>query len=214
MGLCMLTNMSNFGAENAANEMYHAWFGDGTNYDNAQTSSIGPAPAYLTGGTNPNYNPDPAYTGPALIPPLSQPIQKAYKDWNTSWPENSWEITEPSISYQASYVRFLSHFAPDISTPLALEPDDFQEPENKKKHFVCSYFLENKQLLINIQTDPNKLCHAKLLSWDGKTIKLVKGISNEQGELQFVFTTNELTTGLYILSLYSEDHASYVKLQL
>lgn len=39
-----------------------------------------------------------------------QPIQKSYKDWNTSWPQNSWTITEPAIYTQASYVRLLSNF--------------------------------------------------------------------------------------------------------
>ena len=33
---------------------------------------------------------------------------KSYKDWNTGWPEDSWEITEPAIYYQASYIRNLA----------------------------------------------------------------------------------------------------------
>ena len=41
---------------------------------------------------------------------MNQPPQKAYKDWNTSWPENSWEITEPAIYYQGAYVYLLSRF--------------------------------------------------------------------------------------------------------
>ena len=42
------------------------------------------------------------------MPPAGQPTQKSYKDWNTGFPQNSWEITEPGIYYQASYVRLLS----------------------------------------------------------------------------------------------------------
>jgi endoglucanase len=31
-------------------------------------------------------------------------------NWNNSNPENSWEITEPAIYYQASYIKLLSKF--------------------------------------------------------------------------------------------------------
>ena len=105
-----LSNMYDEGAETCANEMYHTWFGDGTIYDNALTSPNGPALGYLVGGANKNFVPDPSYGGPPLVPPMSQPVMKSYKDWNTSWPENSWEITEPSIGYQGGYVYLLSRF--------------------------------------------------------------------------------------------------------
>ena len=108
-----LTNMYAHGAEKCANEMYHSWFADGTDYDNALTSLYGPAPGYQPGGFNPTYAPDPAYGG-TIVPPQNQPSLKSYKDWNTSWPEDSWEVTETSISNQGSYVKLLSKF---ISTP-------------------------------------------------------------------------------------------------
>ena len=108
--MAFLSNMYDYGADHCANEMYHSWFGHGTIYDNALTSPNGPAPGYITGGCNKDFAPDPAYSGPALIPPMSQPVQKAYKDWNTSWPEDSWEITEPAIYYQGAYVNLLSRF--------------------------------------------------------------------------------------------------------
>src|SRR5688572_10242168 len=107
----MLTNMYDAGAEKSANEMYHSWFADGTVYDNAITSLHGPPPGYQPGGFNPYFTPDPAYGG-TIIPPQFQPSLKSYKDWNTSWPENSWEITETSISNQGSYVKLLSKFVP------------------------------------------------------------------------------------------------------
>jgi hypothetical protein len=118
----MLTNMYDYGAEKSANEMYHSWFGDGTNYDNALTSLYGPAPGYQPGGFNPGYHPDPAYGG-TIEPPENQPSLKSYKDWNTSWPENSWEITETSISNQGSYIKLLSKFIP---------------PANQCNHIVTS----------------------------------------------------------------------------
>jgi len=108
--LAFLSNMYEHGADDCANEMYHSWFGNGTIYDNALTSPNGPAPGYITGGANKNFAPDPAYSGPPLVPPMNQPPQKAYLDWNTSWPENSWEITEPSIYNQAAYVYLLSRY--------------------------------------------------------------------------------------------------------
>lgn len=112
-GIVMLTNMDEFGAEHYAREMYHIWFADGTEYDNADTSPKGPPPGFVTGGINKNFNPDASYSGPPLEPPLNQPVQKAYRDWNTSWPENSWEVTEPAIYYQAAYIHLLSYFASD-----------------------------------------------------------------------------------------------------
>lgn len=115
IGLCYLTNMAAFGAERSATEMYHHWFGNGTEWDSALTSSKGPPPGYLTGGANPKFKPDASYTGPRLAPPMDQPAQKAYLDWNTSWPQNSWEVTEPAIYYQAAYIRLLARFLDDGS---------------------------------------------------------------------------------------------------
>jgi len=110
-GLCFLTHMDDFGAGGSIREMYHLWFGNGTVWDNADTSPYGPPPGYLTGGANPSYSPNPAYSGPPIEPPQNQPVQKSYRDWNTSWPENSWEVTECHIPYQAAYIRLLAEFS-------------------------------------------------------------------------------------------------------
>jgi hypothetical protein len=107
--------MYEHGAANCANEFYHSWFGDGTIYDDALTSPNGPAPGYVPGGANPSFVQDSAYTGPRLAPPLDQPIQKSYKDWNTGWPEDSWQITEPGIYYQAAYLYLLSRFVQPLT---------------------------------------------------------------------------------------------------
>ncbi|MFK7757786.1 MAG: glycoside hydrolase family 9 protein [Flavobacteriales bacterium] len=102
LGKVMLSNMYGYGAEDSMNEIYHGWFDDGTDYDNALTSPLGPAPGYVVGG------PNNSFSVTDISPPSGQPIQKAYLDWNTGFPENSWEISEPSISYQAIYVRLLA----------------------------------------------------------------------------------------------------------
>lgn len=62
-----------------------------------------------------NFAPDASYSGPLLAPPMDQPPQKSYKDWNTSWPEDSWEVTEPDIVYQAAYLNLLSRLIRPMS---------------------------------------------------------------------------------------------------
>ncbi len=118
---CYMTNMGDHGAEFSVPEVYHGWFADGTIYDNANTSTNGPAPGLLPGGANPTYAPDASYSGPAISPPQNQPIQKSFHPWNTSWPQNSWEITEPAIYTQGAYIRLVAESIRYRScTPVAL----------------------------------------------------------------------------------------------
>jgi len=109
-GWCYLTNMRALGADHSVSETYHSWFADGTVWDSALYSPFGPAPGIVVGGANTHYAPDPSYSGPPLEPPLNQPIQKSYRDWNTVWPENSWEVTECHIPYQANYRLLLADY--------------------------------------------------------------------------------------------------------
>ena len=102
LGVVQLSNMYSLGASRSVNEIYHTWFYNGTDYDNAITSLYGPAPGFVTGGPNASFSVD------WLSPPSNQPAQKSYLDFNTGWPESSWEISEPAIYYQAVYVRLLS----------------------------------------------------------------------------------------------------------
>jgi endoglucanase len=125
LGMVYLSNMYGFGADNAVNEFYHTWFTNGSAlWDRVGESVYGPAPGYLTGGPNPSYNWDgccPDNCGSAnnnarchaepITPPLGQPSQKSYKDFNTSWPLNSWSVTENSCGYQVRYIRMLSKYA-------------------------------------------------------------------------------------------------------
>jgi hypothetical protein len=119
-----LSNMYRYGAENGANEFYHTWFTNGSaKWDRVGKSTYGPAPGFLTGGANPSYDWDgccPSGCGSTgnnaicnsetISPPKGQPKQKSYKDFNTSWPLNSWSVTENSCGYQLSYIRLLSKF--------------------------------------------------------------------------------------------------------
>ncbi len=131
LALVLISHMDDHGAENSIREIYHSWFGDGTEFDNASTSLYGPPPGYLPGGFNPNYSPDAAYTGPPIIPPMMQPPQKSYKDWNTSWPEDSWQIAEVSIYVQAAFARLLSYFTKQSVITSTHE-------ENSKEDNQCS----------------------------------------------------------------------------
>jgi len=121
LGLVYLTNMSAFGAESSANEIFHSWFSDESElWDRVGTSTYGPAPGFMPGGPNPGYQlnaccPDGcaglSCSSESTEPPLNQPAQKSYKDFNTGWPLDSWSITEPSCGYQIQYIRLLSWFA-------------------------------------------------------------------------------------------------------
>jgi len=79
----------------------------------------GPPPGIVPGGANPNYAPDASYGG-TISPPQNNPAQKSYKDWNTSYPQNSWELTENGIYTQASYIRMLSKFVEKTPCPTHL----------------------------------------------------------------------------------------------
>lgn len=124
LGIVYLSNMYAYGGDNCVNEFYHAWFENGSPlWDRVGTSTYGPAPGFVTGGPNPSYDWDgccPNNCGSSannavcnsetINPPKGQPKQKSYKDFNTSWPLNSWSVTENSNGYQINYIRLLSHF--------------------------------------------------------------------------------------------------------
>jgi len=131
MQFVYLTNMATYGAEKSVNEMYHTWFSDGsTLWDRVGTSTYGPPPGYLMGGANNSYDWDnccnsscnggntPICTSTIL--PKGQPQQKSYKDFNTSWPLNSWQLTETSLGYQTAYIRLLSKFVNNSSLTTSL----------------------------------------------------------------------------------------------
>jgi len=119
-----LSNMYDYGGDNCVNEFYHTWFQNGSAlWDRVGESVYGPAPGFLTGGPNPAYSRGgccPSGCGGTsnnevcdsedLSPPLGQPDQKSYKDFNTSWPLNSWSVTENSNGYQVRYIKLLSKF--------------------------------------------------------------------------------------------------------
>lgn len=117
-GKTFLSNMAQYGAENSVASFYHSWFSDGSEFwDEVGISTFGPAPGFVPGGPNQHYDTDICCATNCdpqcdldVSPPKNQPPQKSYKDFNTSWPLNSWTVTENQIYSQASYIRMLSKF--------------------------------------------------------------------------------------------------------
>ncbi len=123
-GMVYLSNMYALGVHSSVNEFYHSWFSYNSNvWDRVGTSTYGPAPGFVVGGPNPSYSWDTSRCGPATgtssdplckstipTPPYGQPAQKSYRDFNDTWPLNSWEVTENSNGYQSNYLRLLSKF--------------------------------------------------------------------------------------------------------
>jgi hypothetical protein len=118
LGKVYLSNMGALGAENSVDQFFHSWFSHGsTRWDSVKNSTFGPAPGFLVGGANPSYNWENGCPGlnsgcgsAAPSPPVGQPPQKSYKDFNDSWPLNSWSVTENSNGYQTAYIRLLARF--------------------------------------------------------------------------------------------------------
>jgi hypothetical protein len=131
LGLVYLTNMKRAGAENSASTLFHSWFADGSpKWDTVTSTTPGAAPGFVTGGPNTSFSLDSCCTAPsgdsayhcygaseyALCaqnwqPPMGQPNQKSYLQFNSGWPAGSWSITEPSTGYQAKYTLVLSAYA-------------------------------------------------------------------------------------------------------
>jgi endoglucanase len=143
LNLVYLTGMKGQGADQNVTQFYHTWFSDKSKWDTEGISQFGPAPGFLVGGPNPSYTPDgccPSNCGStsnnalcnsiSLTPPLNQPPMKAYKDFNESWPLNSWAISENSNGYQVAYLRLLSKFVSSNITNTKDERVTFSDEIN------------------------------------------------------------------------------------
>lgn len=95
--------------------IYHSWFGTPGTHN--------PPPGFLTGGPNSYYAADTTSVGGTpRYPPAGQPKMKSYWDWDATWPDASWSVTEPAIYYQASYIYALSAWAaPASSNPASIK---------------------------------------------------------------------------------------------
>lgn len=203
--LVYLTNMSSYGAEKSANEMYHNWFTDGSAlWDRVGTSTYGPPPGFLVGGANEFYdwddncksaNPNTLCGSAAPSPPKGQPQQKSYKDFNTSWPINSWQLTETSLGYQTAYIRLLSKFVNNSnSLPTSIH--------NINNAVIISVTPNPTQDRVTV-TIPTSIASSNDITIDFYTVLgnnvLTKNLSNATS-----FSIAELPNGIYVIKV-SQD---------
>ncbi len=187
LGMVYLSNMYSHGAEHSANEIYHIWFADQTDYDHALNSLYGPAPGFVVGGPNKDFS------VPSISPPAGQPTTKSYLDWNTGWPENSWEITEPSISYQAAYVRLLSQvigwrgYSPTTMAPdVEVDSDCIKIYPNP----AVNYFVIHGVL---------GLYDLDIINSVGQTVRTIPNVGVEQ-----IVNINGLGAGIYLVRVENQ----------
>lgn len=191
-GLVYLSNMYPYGADRGINEIYHTWFADGSEWDHALTSTKGPAPGYVTGGPNASFS-----VG-SLTPPSGQPLQKSYLDFNDSWPNNSWEITEPAIYYQAAYVRLLTHFVKNTITTSSDSGNDFLEaqinlfPNPAKDYFTLTGIPQEVQIDVFDST--------------GKHIHTI----TNSGETSLLIDLNNFANGAYWIKVMDGSDGNFV----
>ena len=138
LNMVFLTSMQDAGAEHSSFQAYHHWFshtgGDGDNgnvdfngkpenvneplypyyKDDNQTSKYGPAPGLVVGGPNGQYG---TMQGIWVPPAKEEYPARAYRDFSVGCKWNgsrcvaaSWEITEPALGYQGSFMLLVSFF--------------------------------------------------------------------------------------------------------
>ncbi len=206
--LVYLTNMSSYGAEKSVNEMYHTWFADGSaKWDRVGTSTYGPPPGFLMGGANNSYDWDGCCPGNcgsttnnaictsmSLTPPKDQPQQKSYKDFNTGWPLNSWQLTETSLGYQTAYIRLLSKFVSNSTIPTGIlssakAPGIHLKP-NPTQDLVTIEFPASLAT--------SDIIHVELYDLTGKKV-FAKDIPNNSS-----ISTASLENGVYVMKVNQE----------
>jgi hypothetical protein len=197
LDIVYLSSMNSYGAENSLKEIYHAWFADGSQWDNADITLYGPAPGYLSGGANQNYA-----SNTSLTPPYNQPPQKSYLDFNTSNPDNSWEITEPGIYYQASYVRLLAGIANLFDENDILSNDEFALNDTNIKIYPNP--AKNTFRFSSISNESFSIIITNL---SGQILLNQEGLQSGQD----IDITN-LQAGMYIVSVLQDDAKRNIKL--
>lgn len=199
LNMVFLSNMYAYGGDNSVNEFYHTWFANGSaKWDRVGVSTYGPAPGYLVGGPNPSYDVDVCCPGncggtnnalctsESLTPPKGQPALKSYKDFNTSWPVNSWSVTENSDGYQLGYIRLLAKFV------LADGPNEGDDEPDE-----VTSIHKNESNLVSLSPNPT----TGLVSIEYKTARtFTVDVMNNLGKK--VFQESEINPSSINLSTY------------
>ena len=103
-----------FGAE-VSEQIFHTWFRDGDpDYDDAQKSRLGPPPGYVPAGpinSTALSAAEPLHQNHACAAATAEGVHGLQTGWEpTIEHDQSWEITETGIYYQAAYVMLVSKF--------------------------------------------------------------------------------------------------------
>lgn len=210
-GICFLTNMNGYGAEKSVNSIYHGWFANGSLlWDEVGVSVYGPAPGFVPGGVNPTYSLDACCSGDCgsseanamcdaslVTPPLGQPIQKSWRDWNGDWPQNSWTVTEIGIYTQAAYIKLLSQFVGEN----CLSTSDIAVMDQKISLHLFPNPCENEFVLSTelLQAGNTDI---EILDCFGKTLRTMS-LNSRSGKSAHIIDTSELSSGTYILKIKS-----------
>ena len=205
-----LSNMASFGAENSVTQFYHSWFKNNSAlWDEVNVSTYGPAPGYIPGGANPTYALDaccPAGCGSTVnnafcttnvSPPLGQPIQKSYKDFNDGWPINSWTVTEPGINTNAAYVRLVSKFCSPQNCGVTTGFNNLKEQGNKS--FIQTIYPQpaSNKLFIKMNGTVTDAV-LRLMDVSGKLIVVQK---NRETSSIIECPLNNIANGIYFLQI-------------
>ncbi len=221
LALVYISNMNSYGAENSVNEFYHNWFSDGSGtWDRVGTSTYGPAPGFVPGGPNPSWALDgccPSGCGGSnakcvtLQPPSGQPILKSYKDWNTSWPQNSWSVTENGIYYNAAYIRLLSKFMANGTCGIIISSvDPSQKYENFQNSLKVNVYPNpfDNHTTIEVSAIKTEKIQVRILSAHGKEVIASKEYQTNQP----IELGHGIPEGLFILEIKNESSITTVKL--
>jgi endoglucanase len=214
-----LSNMGPDGGENSVTCFYHGWFEDGSAlWDEVGVSTYGPPPGFIPGGPNPNYALDaccPSSCGSPqnnalcttnVTPPLNQPIQKSYKDFNNGWPINSWTISEAGIYTNAAYVRMLSKFAGTNCIPTS---SGTMTNEDGRVFIYPS--PADGELNISFAGMEGDVFLFEILDAGGKLVRK-QNIALQQGSRIFTTGIAGLSPGVYFLKIRSADVIAVKKL--
>jgi hypothetical protein len=216
-----LSNMGNDGAENSVTQFYHGWFENGSAlWDEVGVSTYGPPPGYIPGGPNPSYALDgccPSGCGSPqnnalcntnVTPPLNQPIQKSYKDFNDSWPVDSWTVTEAGIYTNAAYVRMLSRFSTQpCSTPTAIKTN---AETDRLVQTVYPQPAQNK-ITVKFFSAEEKTIHYVFADIEGRT--LISKKDKVRGNVVDIDLTG-FSQGIYFLKICSGNKTEVKKVIL
>jgi len=118
-----------------------------------------------------------------VTPPLGQPVLKAYKEFNSGWPANSWVVSETAIYTQADYIRLLSKFT--CLLPCVLQPNI------NGNAVVCSGTAPNSYTTpaVNNATYEWTVTGGTIISGQGTNTIQVQWTNSGSGTIEILVTT-------------------------